>query len=202
MNIIWLALKTLGSLFVVACAMRAYLQALRLHPQNPVSRLIFQMTDWLVRPLRRLLPGFGGVDWASLLGALILSLILVVTYYLLVSVGLLADANPLQKPVRPFGWLVALAVLWLLGWCVQLAVVLLIVGVLLSWIAPMHPLKPVFTLLTSPMLLPFQRLFGRRETRTGRSPGFDFSPIGAFLMLQIAAGLLAEMESGVMRHLF
>lgn len=201
MTIIWLALKTLGSLFAVACAMRAYLQALRLHPQNPVSRLIFQMTDWLVRPLRRLVPGFGGTDWASLLGALIIALALVVTYYLLVSVGLLPDANPLQKPVRPFGWLVALALIWALGWCVQLAVVLLIIGVLLTWIAPMHPLKPVFSLLVAPMLLPFQRLLGRRD---GKSPGsgFDFSPIGAFLMLQIASGLLSEMESGVLRHLF
>jgi YggT family protein len=71
MTIIWLAVKTLGSLFVMACVLRAYLQAVRLHSQNPLSRLTFQMTDWVVLPIRRLVPGFGGVDWASVLASLL-----------------------------------------------------------------------------------------------------------------------------------
>jgi YggT family protein len=169
MTILWLTLKTLGSLFVVACALRAYLQVVRLHAQNPLSRLTFQMTDWIVRPMRRLLPGFGGVDWASLLSALLLSVVLVVMFYFLMSWGLMTDAGPSQKPVRPFGWLVALAVLWTLQWCLQLGVVILIVGVLMSWLAPMHPLKPVFDLLSAPLLEPFRRLMGRRRNPIERS---------------------------------
>lgn len=205
MTILWLTLKTLGSLFVVACALRAYLQVVRLHAQNPLSRLTFQMTDWIVRPMRRLLPGFGGVDWASLLSALLLSVVLVVMFYFLMSWGLMTDAGPSQKPVRPFGWLVALAVLWTLQWCLQLGVVILIVGVLMSWLAPMHPLKPVFDLLSAPLLEPFRRLMGRRRNpieRSGAGGGFDLSPIAAFLLLQIAAAVLAELEMSVLRHLF
>ena len=199
MNILWLAIKTVGSLFVVACLLRAYLQVVRLHAQNPISRLTFQMTDWIVLPLRRLLPGFGGFDWASALAGLLIALVLVVIFYFLMGVGLFADSPSLQKPVRPFGWLVALAALWMLSWSLQLAVVLLIVSVALSWLNPLHPLKPVFDLLVAPMLLPFQKLMGRGP---GRQAGLDLSPIGAFLMLQIASAVITEMESGVMRHLF
>lgn len=199
MNIVWLVIKTIGSLFVVACLLRAYLQVVRLHAQNPISRLTFQMTDWIVRPLRRLLPGFGGFDWASALAGLLIALVMVVIFYFLMGVGLFSDGQSLQKPVRPFGWLVALAALWMLSWSLQLAVVLLIVSIALSWLNPLHPLKPVFDLLVAPMLLPFQKLLGRGP---GRQAGLDLSPIGAFLMLQIASAVIAELESGVMRHLF
>lgn len=205
MNIVWLTIKTVGSLFVVACALRAYLQAVRLHAQNPLSRMTFQMTDWIVLPMRRLIPGFGGVDWASVLAALLLSVLMAVLYFFLMSWGLLSDAGGSQKPVRPFGWLVALAALWALKWSLQLAVVILIVGVLMSWFAPIHPLKPVFDLLSAPLLAPFRRLFGGRGQPVGRSSsstGLDFSPIAAFLLLQIAGAVIAEFEMSVMRHLF
>ncbi len=206
MTILWLALKTLGSLFVVACALRAYLQAVRLHAHNPISRLTFQMTDWIVVPIRRWVPGFGGFDWASALAALLIALMLAVVFYFLMTGHLLTDAVPVGKPVRPFGWIVALAALWAVRWCLQLAVVILIVGVVMSWLSPLHPLKPVFDLLAQPMLAPFRRLMGRSDRLAPRSAsgaaGFDLSPIGAFLVLQIMAAAVAELEMGVMRHLF
>lgn len=201
MNLIWLVLKTIGSLFVVVCALRAYLQVVRLHPQNPVSRVVFRMTDWIVMPIRRIVPGIGGFDWASLLAAVLLSLALVVAYYLLASAQLLAPGSSEIRgsTIRPLGWLVALACVWLMQWSVQLAVVLLIVSVLFSWFNPVHPLKPVLEMLVEPMLLPFRRLLARLF---GSNLGIDLSPIGAFLMLQITAALLAEIEAPVMRHLF
>ena len=206
MNILWITIKTLGSLFVVACALRAYLQSVRLHAQNPLSRLTFQMTDWIVLPMRRLVPGFGGVDWASLLSALLLSVLMAVVYYFLMFWSPLGEGVALTKPVRPFGWLVALAVIWMIEWCLQLALVILILGVIMSWLAPLHPLKPVFDLLAQPMLAPFRRLLGGGTPggfgRSRGSPAFDLSPIGAFLLLQIVGALIATLEAAVMGHLF
>jgi len=75
----------------------------------------------------------------------------------------------------------------------------------MSWFAPVHPLKPVFDLLSAPLLAPFRRLFGGRGQpvgRSGSSTGLDFSPIAAFLLLQIAGAVIAEFEMSVMRHLF
>lgn len=116
------------------------------------------------------------------------------------------------KPVRPFGWLVLLAALWASKWCLQLAVVILIVNVLMSWINPMHPMKPVFELLASPMLKPFRRLMGRNDSlehtkvssigRRHQGRGFDLTPIAAFLVLQVLAAVVTELETVVIRHLF
>lgn len=206
MSILWLAIKIIGSLFVVACALRIYLQLLKLHPQNPLSRLTFQMTDWIVLPMRRVIPGFGGFDWASALAAVLLALLLAVVFYFLISMQWMGNGEGLSKPVRPFGWLVALAVLWLTHWCLQLGMVILVMSVLMSWLNPMHPIKPVFDLLAFPMLAPFHRLMGKRQDqpfgRRSLSGGFDLSPIGAFLVLQILSAVIAELESGVTRHLF
>jgi len=210
MSIIWLIVKTIGSLFVVACGLRAYLQMVRLHAQNPVSRATFRLTDWIVMPIRRLMPGFGGIDWASVLASLFLSLLLAVAYFFLMSWGLLgSDAGLVGKPVAPFGWIVVLAVIWMAGWLLQLGVVILIATVAISWINPMHPLKPVFDLLSAPMLAPFRALLGRSAKRQQRSfgaarapSGFDWSPIGAFLMLQVLGAVIGELELWVMRALF
>jgi len=202
MSILWMVIKTLGSLFVVACTLRLYMQWVRLHAQNPISRLTCRMTDWIVLPLRRLLPPLGHFDWACFFAGLLLSLGLALVFYFLMTLQMLGGTSMGSLPsVRPFGWLVVLAVVWMVQWTLQLGVVVLIASVLLGWLSPMHPLRPVFGLLSSPMLAPFQHLLGK----TGLSPaksGFDLSPIGAFLMLQVAAALTASMEAAVMRHLF
>jgi len=49
------------------------------------------------------------------------------------------------------------------------------------------------------MLAPFQRLLQRGG---GRRSGFDLSPIGAFLALQIAGALMTSLEANVLQHLF
>jgi YggT family protein len=200
MSILWLTVKTLGSLFVVACTLRLYLQWVRLHAHNPLSRLTFRMTDWIVLPLRRFIPSLGQFDWASFLAALMIALVLVLIYYFLMKWQLLGVGfTSGETPVRPFGWLVALALIWMLQWSLQLAFVILIASVLLAWLNPLNPLKPVFDLLADPMLLPFRRLLQRGDP--ARRSGFDFSPIGAFLMLQICVAVVAELEAKVLRHL-
>jgi uncharacterized protein YggT (Ycf19 family) len=107
---------------------------------------------------------------------------------------------------------VLLAALWASKWCLQLAVVILIANALMSWINPMHPMKPVLELLASPMLKPFRRLMGRIDSlehkkvssigRRHQGRGFDLTPIAAFLVLQLLAAVVTELETVVIRHLF
>jgi len=52
--------------------LRFWMQVIRVRPPASVAQFTFTLSDWLVRPLRRLVPGMGGFDWASLLGALCL----------------------------------------------------------------------------------------------------------------------------------
>jgi uncharacterized protein YggT (Ycf19 family) len=50
------------------------MQAIRVRPPSSVAQFTFQLSDWLVRPLRRIVPGVGGYDWASLIGAFLIVL--------------------------------------------------------------------------------------------------------------------------------
>ena len=54
-------------LFGIGLILRAWMFAIRLHPFNPFSQAILRATDWLVQPIRRIVPGSGRFDWPSIL---------------------------------------------------------------------------------------------------------------------------------------
>ncbi|HWP13222.1 MAG TPA: YggT family protein, partial [Ramlibacter sp.] len=56
------------------CLLRLYMQHQRISFKNPVGRFVFALTDWLVLPLRRILPSMGRWDTASLVAAFLLEL--------------------------------------------------------------------------------------------------------------------------------
>src|ERR1700730_17134078 len=62
-------LNTVFGFVVYASLLRFIMQWMRAPFRNPVGQAVTALTDWAVKPLRRLLPGFGGYDWASLLFA-------------------------------------------------------------------------------------------------------------------------------------
>ena len=57
-----------------ACLLRLYMQQQRVPFANPVGKVVFALTDWLVLPLRRVVPSVGRWDLASLVGAFLLEL--------------------------------------------------------------------------------------------------------------------------------
>jgi len=86
-DILRLLLETAASLLTFCLLLRALMQWVRIHPSNPLSPFIFSMTDWLVKPLRKGVPGYGGIDWASIFGAFVVSFVLHIVLVLL-TVGL------------------------------------------------------------------------------------------------------------------
>ena len=72
-QIISLLLEVLTGVVGGACLLRLYMQQQRIpmstRSGNPLGRLVFALTDWLVLPLRRLLPPGGAWDTASLVAA-------------------------------------------------------------------------------------------------------------------------------------
>src|SRR5512147_948608 len=57
-----------------ACLLRLYMQYQRVPFGNPVGRFVFALTDWLVLPLRRILPAMGRWDTASMVGVFLIEL--------------------------------------------------------------------------------------------------------------------------------
>ncbi|HEV3105808.1 MAG TPA: YggT family protein [Trinickia sp.] len=161
-------LNTVFTLFGAALLLRAWMQAVRMPPYNPVSHAVFQATNWLVLPLRHVLPKARRIDWASLVAALIAAIAYVV---LMVTV---AGVDPLG-----FAPVIALvSLLTVVKWALNLVIWLTILMALLSWLNPRSPAMPILYQLTAPFLDPLRRIlphFG----------GIDLSPILLFVIVQV-----------------
>src|SRR6266550_4279526 len=59
-------------LLVYAVLLRFLMQWLRAPFRNPLGQAVSALTDWAVKPVRRVVPGYRGYDWASLLLAWLL----------------------------------------------------------------------------------------------------------------------------------
>src|SRR5262245_57347933 len=67
-------LDTLASLYNAVLLLRLIMQLSRADFRNPVGRAIMQLTDPLIRPLRRVLPPAGRIDTASVVAVLLFAL--------------------------------------------------------------------------------------------------------------------------------
>jgi YggT family protein len=161
-------LNTVFTLFGAALLMRAWLQFVRVPPYNPVTHAIQQVTNWLVLPLRHVIPGVRGIDWASVVAALLASVV-----YVLLMVWL-AGVDPLGL----LPTLLIVAVLTLVKWALNLLIWLTILMALLSWLNPRSSAMPVLFQLTAPFLNPLRRILPNLG-------GLDLSPILLFVIVQV-----------------
>ena len=78
-NIFSFLLQIAAGLLVGLCLLRLYMQYHRVplsaRSGNPIGPLIFALTDWLVLPLRRVMPAVGRWDTASLVAAILIELV-------------------------------------------------------------------------------------------------------------------------------
>ncbi|HRA78330.1 MAG TPA: YggT family protein [Burkholderiaceae bacterium] len=174
---LWLLLETLGSLLATACVLRAYLNWLGLGARNQVGQFVIAVTEWIVRPLRSVLPaarkGPRSVDWASLVAALVLATVLAIVYIMIFGRG--------RTPA--FGAVVLLAVFWLLKWSLWLLTAMVLLLAVLSWVNPHAPIAPTIDALTQPFLAPIRRI-------VPLIGGVDLSPLVLILLLQLVLTLL------------
>ncbi len=169
-----------AGLFGGACLLRMYMQAQRISFGNPVGRFVFALTDWLVLPLRRIVPSRGRLDWASLLGAFLILLAQFGLLWLLVG----GTTSLAKLPLLALFGLVRLVISGLIG--------LVIVHAILSWVQSDSPLVDVIGRLCAPLLRPFRRII----PLVG---GIDLSPLALLVLLQVAAIVLAYLQGAVLR---
>ena len=137
-------------LFTYALLLRFAMQVLRAPFRNPLGQAVIALTDWIVKPLRRVLRGWKGIDWASLLATFLFQFLWLLSYSLVFG-GF--DLFGIGVPFLLAATLIALvkASLWLL-------MVVVIVQAILSWFAPDGPLSGLLNALTFPFLRPIRRI--------------------------------------------
>jgi YggT family protein len=161
-------LNTLFTLFGAALLLRAWLQVVRLPPFNPVSNAVMQATNWIVLPLRRIIPSTRSVDWASILAAVITAIVYVVLMVWIAGVD----------PLSLMPTLLIVALLTVIKWALNLIIWLTILMALLSWLNPRSPAMPILLQLTAPFLNPLRRFVPQLG-------GIDLSPILLFVIVQV-----------------
>jgi YggT family protein len=139
-------------LFVYTALLRFIMQWMRAPFRNPVGQAVTALTDWAVKPMRKILPGFGGYDWASLVVAWLLQVL-----WLAALTALGASAGALLTGTTA-GLIAVIAVIELIKAALWIAIVAVFVQALLSWVAPDGPLAGVLNALTFPLLAPVRRL--------------------------------------------
>ena len=183
-QIVLFILDTVCGFLTLALLVRFAMQWARTPFRNPLGQFIVAVTDWMVRPLRRLIPSLFGLDTASLLLAWL---------WQIVYQGIALGLSGVLHAVSPAPTLVvaALAALEVAKISLYLVIGAVVVSAVFSWVNPYAPLAEVFNTLTRPLLRPFRRLI----PAVG---GVDLSPLALLLVLQIALFVVAGLRNSVL----
>ncbi len=163
-------IQTLGSLYLLIVLLRFVLQLVRADFYNPLSQFTVKATQPLLKPMRRVIPGFAGLDLASLVLAIVVQLLLMVVTLTLMGYGVGGFI------VQLLVWsLIAVGSLML-----KVFFFALIGSVILSWVAPgsHNPAAQLINQICEPLLAPFRKLMPNLG-------GLDISPIFAFMAIHL-----------------
>jgi YggT family protein len=164
-------IQTLLGLYALVVMLRFLLQLLRVDFYNPLSQFVVKLTSPVLRPLRRVIPGYQGIDFSSLVLAW-----MVKSLEVFLVVWLLRGSPPLLG-----------ALIWslpeLCALILNIFLFAVLIQVILSWVNPdpFNPTLGVLRRLTDPLLRPAQRILPPIG-------GLDLSP-----MLVVIGLVLLEM---------
>ena len=167
-SIVLMVVQTIASLLAGMCLLRAYMQwhGVRMGMGNAVAPWVMGLTDWLVLPLRRVLPKVGRIDLGSLMAAFLVMLLQAVVITVLFGAGL----NPVS--------IVLGAVLDLLGLVLSSVFWLLVIGIAVSWLRVDESTVYWIQSLIEPLLRPVRRILPTVA-------GLDLSPMVLILLIKV-----------------
>ncbi|MEW6353402.1 MAG: YggT family protein [Pseudomonadota bacterium] len=173
-------IQAVFGLYILAVLLRLLLQWTRANFYNPISQFLVKVTNPALVPLRRIIPGLWGIDFASVV------LLLILQALELALVALLFGQIP------HISGLVVLAVAKLVGLVLNVFFFSILLQVILSWVRPgdHNPLSDLLYSLNEPLLAPARRLLPPIS-------GFDLSPILVMIGIQLISILLVTPLTGM-----
>jgi len=168
LNPVEFIITTLFQLYIVIVMLRFLLQWVRADFYNPLSQFIVKVTNPPLKPLRRIIPGVGGIDMASVVLMLLLQLISLSLILLLRGSGI--------SPGVLFVWSVA----ELIELAFNVFIFSIIIQAIMSWFNQGHynPVSSLLHSLNEPLLRPARRLIPPIQ-------GLDLSPLVVLIALQV-----------------
>jgi len=162
--------ETLFGIYILIVLLRFLLQWVRADFYNPISQFIVKATQPVLRPMRQVIPGVGGVDLSSVV--LMLALKCLELWLVARVIGYSAS----------FSGLAVLGVADLLSLLINVFVFSILIQVVISWINPglYNPVTSLLHSLNEPLLGPARRVIPPIS-------GLDLSPIAVIIALQLVS---------------
>lgn len=169
-----------STFYMTIVLLRFLLQLARADFYNPISQFVVKATNPPLRPLRKIIPGWGGMDGA----ALVLAIVIQAIAFLLILVTL-NGGMPSINPLTLLAW----AALNVLDLVVKIYFWSVIAVVVISWIAPgsHHPAIQLVAQITEPVMRPVRNVIPSMG-------GLDLSPIVVFLILNVISVVINHMK--------
>jgi YggT family protein len=169
-----------SSFYLTIVLLRFLLQLARADFYNPITQFAVKATNPLLRPIRQIIPGWGSLDGASLVLAVIIQAI---TFFLILIA--LNGGIPSFNPLTLLTW----SVLNVLDLIVTIYFWSVIAVVVVSWIAPgsNHPAIQLVAQITEPVMRPVRNLIPSMG-------GLDLSPIIVFLILNVLQVVIDNLQ--------
>jgi len=161
--------QTLFGLYLLCVLLRFLLQYFQADFRNPLSQFLVTVTNPPLKLLRRVVPGFRGIDFSSLILALIIAALEIFLVRLMLGRGV-------SLPSMVFG---SLGIV--LQTIVYIFIIAIIIRIVLSWVQPQGSGNPAIGLLysiTEPVMSPARRMLPPIG-------GLDLSPIITMIFLML-----------------
>jgi len=164
---------TLFSLYIMAVMLRFLLQWARADFFNPLSQFLVRITQPVIHPFRRLIPGWGGIDLSALVVMILLQMGALALLMLIAGVTPRIEYLLLRTPAE------------LISLLLNVYLIAIVVRAILSWVSPndYNPATTVILSLTEPILRPLRAVLPDLG-------GVDLSPLAAIIAIQIVKMLV------------
>ena len=163
-------IQSVSGFFAGILLLRFWMQWCRAPARNPLAEFVQTLTNFVVLPARRVIPGLWGMDLASL--------VLAWSVLIIEAVLTLAVKGYAPSSAAAIGAVLLLALVMLLRLAIYLAIGSIILMVIISWVNPASPMVSLVNMLTRPLLRPIQRVVPPIGM-------VDLSPLIALLLLQL-----------------
>ena len=165
-------LTTVFNLLTLLFLLRFFLQLFKAPFNNPLTYMVVSLTDFAVKPARRIIPSWGKIDLSTLVLALVTQFLLQFSLLWLRDLPLSLVGNAVWIS------LAGTALLGVFRTALDVFFYAILLQAILSWVNPQSPISSALNSLTKPILAPIQRIIPVAN-------GMDFSPIVALILIQM-----------------
>lgn len=178
-SIFTLIIDAISSIFAETLLLRFWIQITQIRPPILVSQFIFQISNWIVKFIQKVLPNnIINHNWTSLLSAFLIALLSTI-----IKIESISQFT--------FRLIILLTIVRFLQWIFYGFITTLIAEIIFNWINPYAPLAPFFHALNQPLLhflrkfIPFKNI--------------NLSPLAALILLQIVVHIINTLFFNVVK---